>query len=279
MREIRPTGSVCMRRLVWLVGLSSSCALARSVLARTAIDRLLPGFKRLQQLRDTRTPYSTKKRTALRWRVAQCRADVDRIAREIDALLAREGSGSPAEQEACAARIAELRLSAGISEVQIFRLKARLGEDGAARPGVWGAAARTVETLRASQEQSARVLWGLLRRQDDPWELLRQDTGSLLRLGTNTSIVAGYAQLRQSPRLLPHAPAIVARAARLEQYAPGILLAVDGYLELIEPHLDTILEVSRIAHALPAHAARPCSHRDSRGAALRRDRAALAVCA
>ena len=33
-----------------------------------------------------------------------------------------------------------------------------------------------------------------------------------------------------------------ARAAKLERFAPGILLAIDGYLDLIEPHLDDILE-------------------------------------
>ena len=73
-------------------------------------------------------------------------------------------------------------------------------------------------------------------------ELLREDTQSLLRLGSNLSLAAGYMQLRQSPTLLPHTAAIIARAAVLEQYAPGILLAIDGQLALIEPHLDTILD-------------------------------------
>jgi len=34
----------------------------------------------------------------------------------------------------------------------------------------------------------------------------------------------------------------VARAAKLERFAPGILIAIDGYLDLVEPHLDEILE-------------------------------------
>ena len=45
---------------------------------------------------------------------------------------------------------------------------------------------------------------------------------------------------RPAPRLASLAAA--SRAATLEQYAPGILIAVDGYLEFVEPHLDLILE-------------------------------------
>jgi len=71
---------------------------------------------------------------------------------------------------------------------------------------------------------------------------VREDTFSLLRLGSNASLVAGYASLRNAERLAPHAAAIAARAAKLERYAPGILVAVDGHLAEVEPHLDEILE-------------------------------------
>ena len=55
-------------------------------------------------------------------------------------------------------------------------------------------------------------------------------------------LVAGYIGLRDAERLAPHAAAIAARITKLERYAPGILLAVDGHLGAIEPHLDDILE-------------------------------------
>jgi len=96
------------------------------------------------------------------------------------------------------------------------------------------------------------VVWGVLRGQRDPWALLRDDTLALLRLGSNLTVVAGYARLSSSPRLMPHAAAIAARASKLERFAPGIMLAVDGYLDLIEPHLDEILErFERIEPILP----------------------------
>ena len=80
------------------------------------------------------------------------------------------------------------------------------------------------------------MLWTRLR-QADPWDALRQDAASLLRLGSNVTLARGYLQLSSSSRLVPHAAAIVARAAKLERHAPGILLAVDrdGILELVEP--------------------------------------------
>jgi len=205
------------------------------------IDKLFPGLP-AQIATLFPVPFSSKRRAVLRWRVSESRADVDRITREVDALMGREGTGSPAAAAARSARIAELRKYAGIAEGKILRLKAKLGTDGATRPGLLGSILRASETLVATEEQSARVVFNILQAQRDPWELLRQDTGSLLRLGTNSSLVTGYLSLRESPRLLPHAVAIATRAAKLERHAPGILLALDTHLELIEPHLDEILD-------------------------------------
>ena len=201
------------------------------------------------RLNFLKSGYGKRKEVVLRWRIAQHRSMVERCAREIGGLEQRLGYAnlSPAEENAHRVRVAVLRRDAGVEETAILRLKQRVskvvGQDASnSRPGLLGAAARQAEIFSASEERSAKVLLSQLRRRKDPWELLREDTSSLLRLGTNFSLAAGYLKLRQSPTLLPHTAAIIARAATLERHAPGILLAVDGYLELVEPHLDTILD-------------------------------------
>ena len=195
-----------------------------------------------------RDSFMQKRLTVLRWKVSAERAEVERAAREIAALekLGTRNASSDAVEEARKARVQQLRVEAGLAESRIRRLKAKLGKNGEVRPGLLGWLARNLETFLAAEESSARVLFSqLLRtkaRGSDPWELVRADTTSLLRLGSNLTLAAGYLQLSQSPRLVPHAAAIVARANKLERHAPGILLAVEPYLELIEPHLDPILD-------------------------------------
>ena len=199
-------------------------------------------------------PYSVRKESLLRYRISQCRAEVQKLANEISALEARNqnlaqrpGRPCKTEEEANTARIATLRRDAGVAESKIIQYKLRLGaQKGATREGFFGAAARAAEVLSASEERSAAVLFSALRRQQDPWALLREDVTSVARLGSNFTLAAGYLKLMASgggsSRLPAHAAAILARSNKLEKYAPGILLAVDGYLDLIEPHLDLILE-------------------------------------
>ncbi len=200
----------------------------------------------LQSVRARMIGYTRQKEAILRWRIAQQRALVDKAAREIDALEARVEkmqSTRPQIVESIRARISQRRRDAGAAEALILGYKRRLGSaKGARRPGLLGEAARAAETFSASEERAAKVLWSALRGQADPWALLREDTFALLRLGSNLTLASGYARLSASPRLMPHAAAIVARASKLERFAPGILLAIDGYLDLIEPHLDDILE-------------------------------------
>ena len=189
--------------------------------------------------------FTQKKQAALRWRTAQARSAVDRSQREIQALQARYAPGflSDVQEQARVARIAELRKEAGLAESRIILLKEKQRSLGLpSRRGMYGDLARFAETFLAGEERSARVLLSLLSKQRDPWDLIRQDTVSLLRLGRNTTLVAGYARLRDMPRLAPHAAAIAGRISLLERYAPGILLAVDGHLDAVEPHLDQILD-------------------------------------
>ena len=209
------------------------------------IGRLFPMLKGTERVLRAGT-FSEKRRAALRWRVAQSRASVDRATREIQALEALDAPLTEVEAEARGARIAELRREAGVAESRIILLKAKQRQLGfESRKGWVGEASRSAEKFLAGEERSARVLLSQLAKVRDPWALVRQDTVSLLRLGSSPELVRGYAQLQGAPRLAPHAAAIAARATKLERYAPGILLAVDGHLDYIEPHLDQILEKVR----------------------------------
>jgi len=237
--------------------------------------------------------YKRKKASAIRWRISRQRAEIEKTEDEVNGLLARLRSARLTATEAAAeqSRIDELRKEQREREATVMRLKAKI--DASTRSGWFGAAARTMEVLAARQYASNEVFVATLRRQDDPWRLLRDDSNAILRLASNRSLVSGYAGLREARRLLPHAAAIYAKAAKLERYAPGILRALSAtvpvstssssaaattaqlvstsdavddatlggaassddasaaaataapppsYLELIEPHLDEILE-------------------------------------
>jgi len=212
------------------------------------IRKLFPTTQGFSWPEIFRVPFSQKKVAAIRWRIAQSRDVVGRAKREIDALEARSERRNRADQEsdvgvARSARIADLRREAGVAESRVILLKARLRDMGVpSRNNLLGDMQRFVETFLASEERSARVLLSQLAKARDPWDLVYEDTVSLLRLGTQPELLVGFAGLRDAPRLAPHAVAIAARAAKLERYAPGIMVAVDGHLDAIEPHLDDILE-------------------------------------
>lgn len=214
---------------------------AMPALPPMALPRHLPGADVL------RPTFERKRIAALRWRVSQQRAEVERCLQEIAGLLAVAPRLTPVQRAAAEHEVQQLRRAAGIAETRILRLKKKLGRHGAVRQGWTGAAMRAFEVMVAKEERSARVLCAQLSRHSDPWSLLREDTLSLLRMGTNVTILQGYSRLfatrtDEAPRLLSHTAAIVVRATKLEQHVPGILLALDGHLERIEPHLDEILD-------------------------------------
>jgi len=225
-----------------LHGATSFSAAPTTAGARAGVvAKLFPSVA--QMLPRLPATFSQRKAAALRWRVAQARDQVERAAREITALEARAAGISPVQDEARRARIATLRQEAGLAESQIIILKQKQRQLGLpSREGWWGTAARSFETFLAREERSARVVLSTLGKARDPWDLVRADTISLLRLGSQPGLLAGYANLRDATRLAPHAAAIAARAYKLERFAPGILLAVDGHLDAVEPHLDDILD-------------------------------------
>ena len=62
------------------------------------------------------------------------------------------------------------------------------------RRGLVGASSRFLETLAASEQVSASVLAGLLSSASDPWDLVRSDAASLVRIGIRPDLVAGYGE-------------------------------------------------------------------------------------
>lgn len=232
-------------RASWVIVSLLSAADALSASIRTAgpragvISRLFPGTESLRWV-QLPTSFTQKRGAALRWRTAQARSIVQRCAREVEALELLE-MASELQESARLQRVSELRAEAGLAESRILLLKGRQLKLGMpTRQGWSGDAQRIFETWLATEERSASVLLSQLTT-GDPWAVLRADALSLLRLGIQPDLVKGFAQLRGASRLAPHAAAVMARATTLERYAPGILLAVDGHLDAVEPHLDAIL--------------------------------------
>ena len=78
-------------------------------------------------------PFSQRKETVLRYRIAQQRAEVEKLSNEISALEARNevlaqrpGRPCASEEEANSLRITTLRRDAGVLEARIIQLKLRL---------------------------------------------------------------------------------------------------------------------------------------------------------
>uniref|UniRef100_A0A7S2FYH4 Uncharacterized protein n=1 Tax=Haptolina brevifila TaxID=156173 RepID=A0A7S2FYH4_9EUKA len=198
------------------------------------VQNLDPRRGVLTKLFGDRLPFlaptaSESKEVLLRRKIAQKRSMVDQTRREIEALKTRCLSDTTDDRERTAhsARIAVLKRETRIMGSQIVALRSTLGkvtgfDGGLSRPGLMGVMARGYENFMATEERSARIMFDQMQRRQDGWELLREDAGSLLRLGSNLSLATGYLKLRGSTKLLPHAAAIISRANKLEKMAPGI---------------------------------------------------------
>ena len=184
----------------------------------------------------------------LRRRVAQARATVDRCIKEINALETirdesldrlkvqaldertrmraglekinnREESIERLKVRALDERLGKLRRDAGIAESRIVFMKGKQRALGMPRrEGLWFDFVRGFEKFLATEEASARVLQKQLEEADDllgVYSLLREDTLSLLRLGSKPSLVKGYVSLQKAERLIPHTAAIASRIAKV----------------------------------------------------------------
>ena len=207
------------------------------------VTTLLPWTASIAPKLAPPTTFKTKRLLSLRNQVAYARDEVSQATREINALQSRLRLLDHGETKlSLELRVKRLRLEAGLHEARIIVLKKKQRKMGlASRNNFLGNLNRKFETFMAAESKSSDVLLRLLSR-DNPWEMIRQDSLSLLSMGTKPSLVSGYFFLNSSEQLIPHAAAIAARAEILEEHAPGILVAVDGYLDIVEPHLDKILE-------------------------------------
>ena len=174
-----------------------------------------------------RASWSRRKAAVLRWRISQARCELDALTREAKALNRRLDDGRPLRPEEYAAetkRIMQLRSEAKVAEARIVACKRKLGAKGKTRGGWFGQAARASESFAYAISKSRDVLLQQLQSNPaDSLTLLAEDAGSILRLGANWTIAAGY--LPRADRLIAHAPAIYLRASILERHAPGMCAA------------------------------------------------------
>jgi len=89
-----------------------------------------------------------------------------------------------------------------------------------------------------------RVLLGRLASVPDPLQFLVGQTGAGFSISSNLVIKPSLAAaiFFHTPAILPHLPAIYTRLTTLEPHVPGIVRILDPYLEIVEPHLDRIME-------------------------------------
>ena len=122
-----------------------------------AIDRLFPGTAATLSKLFPNKSFSDRKRSALRLRVAQARAAVDRCSREIEALERR--LDSPSARPPIESRLSTLRSEAGVAESKVLLLKARQRRMGLpSRKGLGGVLARALETFIAREEVSRVIV-------------------------------------------------------------------------------------------------------------------------
>lgn len=153
-------------------------------------------------------------------------------------LLVASAPAEGLKRAAIRTRIERLRRANLLKENEIESLKQQLGQG--RRPGWQGELARATETIAAKQWRSGEVLWRRLVQQRDPLQYMLDETGAVLRLGSNLTTLLAYSA--HSDKLLVHAPAIYARAKELEPHALPLIRVVDEYIAVLEPHLDEILE-------------------------------------
>lgn len=137
------------------------------------------------------------------------------------------------------ARIASLRASIARQRREIDVLTNELN----ACPGSQGCEV-SYDSLFDRLYRSVNVLMGRVTKCGDPLSFVYDQTGTALRLAQETAATGELVRdvLPNAPMLLTHVPGIYARATQLDSYVHSILPVLDGYLPLVEPHLDTLIE-------------------------------------
>lgn len=106
----------------------------------------------------------------------------------------------------------------------------------------------------ASDPEKQNILNRLLRslgvlvhtawKNGDPVSFVYNQTGTAIRVAGETAASGELIRdvLPNAPTLLSYAPGLYAHASRLDRHLPQILSVLDGYLPMVEPHLDVLIE-------------------------------------
>jgi len=104
---------------------------------------------------------------------------------------------------------------------------------------------RPVEiAAQVAPSSSVRVFLSRVAAAPDPWRfLLHQAKAGVLMTSSLASRPPLAASIMPySPAILPHLPSIYTRLTILRPHVPGIARILDPYFDVVEPHLDRIME-------------------------------------
>jgi len=113
---------------------------------------------------------------------------------------------------------------------------------------------RCAEAEASNSAEKNNILSRLLRslcvlvhtawKNGDPVSFVYNQTGTAIRVAGETAASGELIRdvLPNAPTLLSCAPGLYAHASRLDRHLPQILSVLDGYLPLVEPHLDVLIE-------------------------------------
>ncbi|CAK9100401.1 unnamed protein product [Durusdinium trenchii] len=193
---------------LWLLGSGGVFALwpRGRDLARAALRTRMADAPRETIERQDELPSSERVRQ-LRSRIASLRAQMVKQRREIDALTKELIT----EELRCASQASE----EGEEKQILNRLFRSLG-----------------------------VLVHTAWKNGDPVSFVYNQTGTAIRVAGETAASGELIRdvLPNAPTLLSYAPGLYAHASRLDRHLPQILSVLDGYLPMVEPHLDVLIE-------------------------------------
>ncbi|CAE7220197.1 SLC34A2 [Symbiodinium natans] len=152
-----------------------------------------------------------------------------------------------------AGKLAEIELYAGL--LSAFRPCADLILSGHTARDATDATRRIFRSLQdAAPNESIRILLQGVADAPDPWAYLADQAKAGFSIGGRLVVEPSLTRkiLPHSTSIVSHLPSIYTRLSILGPHVPSIVRILDQYLDIVEPHLDRIMErMDRIEPHLP----------------------------
>ncbi|CAE7260971.1 unnamed protein product, partial [Symbiodinium microadriaticum] len=152
-----------------------------------------------------------------------------------------------------AGKLAEIELYANL--LSAFRPCVDLVLSGHTARDAKDATRRIFRSLQdCAPNESIRVLLQRVAAAADPWSYLADQTRAGFSIGSRLVVEPSLTKkiLPHSTSIVSHLPSIYTRLSILGPHVPGIVRILDQYLDIVEPHLDRIMErMDRIEPHLP----------------------------